>query len=266
MANAVLTEPKSQKKTSPQPTKKKGNSAWGIVILIVLIGVCAALGIMVYSKHNAGADSINNAKESGLAAGMTAYENAKVQAANEVYQAYYDSSYSYAEKKHHVSNHVLINIEEVTEVNRLDVLEASYNTVAVENSKDNDSGTFSWLSMTGSAVYYVNLDTAEYIIDQPRSTVIVRLSKPAFEYRQIDEIDELATHTKHKVLNGSVADGSSIANDLIQKGNDEIQSELAGNQENPIKAQEAAKVLITSLVKQANPEIHDLHVSVEFME
>lgn len=160
----------------------------------------------------------------------------------------------------------MITIEKIEEVNNLEVLEVRRNTVVVESSDNNDSGTFSWLSMTGSAVYVVNLDMAEYLIDQRRSSVTIRVPKPVFEYRQIDKIVNLATHTEKKLKNGSIAEGEEIAQKLIKEGNETIRAELQADQESPQKAQEAAVKMITSLVRQTNPEVHDLHVNVEFME
>ena len=112
----------------------------------------------------------------------------------------------------------------------------------------------------------VNLNTAEYVIDQQRSSVIVRIPKPTFEYRPIEEVEELITNTKHHLQNGSIKEGETITQDLIKKGNEEIRSELKANQENLPKAKESAVSLITSLVKQANPEIPNLQVIVEFMD
>ena len=259
MPNAVIVAPEEQKQLPPTKPKKR-KVKWPIFIIGILPWTFA-----IYQCQKTQILNIDTASK-GLTAGMNAYEKTKEQSADEVYQSYYDSSYHYAEKKNHVSNQTLITITKVEEINQLEVLEVSQNTVETESSENNASGTFTWLSMTGSAVYVVNLNTAEYVIDQQRSSVIVRIPKPTFEYRPIEEVEELITNTKHHLQNGSIKEGETITQDLIKKGNEEIRSELKANQENLPKAKESAVSLITSLVKQANPEIPNLQVIVEFMD
>lgn len=263
MPNAVLIAQEKQKQLPPTKPKKKKNGIASIVFSLLIISFSF---IIAFHFINTGDEIMLDTASKGYSAGKEAYENAKTQAAEEVYQNYYDSSYTYAERKNHVSNLTLITITQVEKINQLEVLKVSKNTVVVENSSDNASGTFSWLSLTGSAVYVVNLDMAEYLIDQHRSTVIVRIPKPTFEYQSINEIDNLTTHTKKKINNGSINEGETIAQNLINKGNEELLSELQADQDSPQKAKESAVSLITSLVKQANPEIPNLQVTVEFMD
>ena len=262
MTNAVIME-REKKKASPvkAPKKKKSN---GFVIGLTIAGVCigGTAGVLAYKKWSNANDLVVASATAGYEAGMEAYESAKNQAASEVYQEYYDNSYYYAEKKNHVSNNVLITIDSVEEINRLEVLEVSANTVVTEES----SNSFAWFSFTGSAVYYVDLNTADYIIDQQRSTVVVRLSKPVLDYRGLNEVENLMSKTKSILSNGSIANGEKIADSLIKKGDEQIQKELQEEQDNPQKAKEAAISFITSLVMQTNPDVPDIHVVVEFME
>ena len=241
-------------------------SGGDIAILIVSALIIIAAGIWTFLNVKDGNDQEAAAAQEAIPVGFSAYHEAEEQTASEVYLQYYKASAQNAEHAYHVSSYEEISIERLEELNDLDVLEVSQTEVVIEDSANNDSGTFCWLSVTGSAVYQVNMDMAEILADDARGAVTVRIPAPQLAYRGLDEVEELATHTQYTFFNnGSIAEGTAIADELIKEGDRKVYEALCADQDSPERAKASAQALIRSLVKEANPDIPDLAVEVEVM-
>lgn len=66
----------------------------------------------------------------------------------------------------------------MAKLSRLEVLRDSDSEFVIENAKDNDQNIPSWLEVQGIGVFTADLEAAEFIRDDVRQYVLVRLWKP----------------------------------------------------------------------------------------
>ncbi len=141
----------------------------------------------------------------GSGAAMSAYTAKKDEVSQETYDMFYGKIYDAAESAHHVSNDVTISIGSLQEENRLEVLKVS--DVVYEITENEQSGSAignilsgifnrtvdSWLKVPGSGVYTVDMETAEFIIDNDHRYVLVRMMEPELSEFSIDygNVEEL---------------------------------------------------------------------------
>ncbi len=194
----------------------------------------------------------------GSNAASNSYENAFNTEKEETYSKYYDQ----AEKKYHVSNEIKISIGRLMETSKLEVLRVSDVEYAISN--DDEYGITSWLEVPGSGTYVVNLQEAEYIIDDERDHVLVRVPYPEITNITIDYANVNKLLFKNNLLNDSIKVGEDLARRQLSSADMLIKKEFASNESFYKNAQEAARSTIQCMVKQLNPEIANLEVDVEF--
>lgn len=216
----------------------------------------------------------------GAAAAGNAFTLAKDAEADQVRQAFYETSYDAAEKAHHVSNRVSISIGDLCETQKLEVLavtEVSYQENTPEEKEgvqgviSDITGLFnkdliSWLEIPGSGVFTVNLQLGEFIIDNERQSVLIRIPGPELTNFTLDYEDvEILYFEAGGVFKNSVKFGAAKAREQLQDAQLEMQQSVSNNQVLYKRAEESAENMLIRLVKALNPQLPELTVQVEFL-
>ena len=135
---------------------------------------------------------------------------------------------------------------------------------SIVGSSDNSNNITSWLEVPGQGTYVVNLQAAEFIVDDERSYVLVRVPYPELTNISIDYANVRKLFFKNDLFDDSYKVGEDLASQQLRSADSLIKKEFTSNQHFYLSAQKAAISTIQCLVKQLNPEVTDLTVDVEF--
>lgn len=228
----------------------------GIDSLIVLLVVFAAAAIVLWSQFLSRASNAAN----------TAYQTARKDESETVYADYYQNSYTSAEAKFHVKNRVTINVESLSTEPKLEVLRVSDVEYAIVDSEEDGGNVSSWLEIPGIGIFTVDLSAGEFIVDESRERVLVRVPQPKLTQLTLDyeNIKELFWNQGYR--NYSYRDGENLAQSQLNEGYMQLQNYMNSNEKLFLNAKDSAVNMITFLVKELNPAIPDLQVEVEFMD
>lgn len=205
---------------------------------------------------------VKGGREAFVATYKDACENERIA----TYQKKYEEYKAAAEEKYHVANRVSIYVGSLQEEQKLEVLAVSDVEFIVENKTDNSSNITSWLEVPGNGTFVVDLKAGEYIVDEERANVLVRVPYPELVNVQIDYDNVQKLLFKDEVLNESYKVGEKLAKQQLDKAYVLLTKEFTSNQNYYLNAQEAAKHAIETLVMQLNPEVPNLTVDVEFYD
>lgn len=240
------------------PSHKNGSwIAWTIILALVLVAIAvASIYVIRYSITN----GVSTAKESFL----SSYNAAK----DETYNQFHDFAFQYSEAKHHVRNEISISIHAVKEKSALEVLYVSDVVYIISDSEDTKSGTTAWLKVPGTGVFTVNLAAAEYVIDNDRHSVLVRVPQPYLDSKNI-AIDAEKTEILHFTENvwsidNSVGSGEKLILKQLSEAKQRIQEDFEANEQYAKFAEASAEDMIAALIRGINLDIADLEVRVEF--
>ena len=259
-------------KNLPEADRINGNTRGkfvigALVISAVLLCTCV---YMIIDTFTVGANAANDS-----------FGTAKDEAIDEVYQIFYDKSFEAAEKEHHVSNNVSITIGDLREEQKLEVLKVSEVTYETPQPKDqggfeglitNITGVFSadvisWLEVPGNGVFTVNLQASEFIIDEERGYVLIRVPNPELTEFAIDyENVELLLFEEGGAFKNSAKYGVDKAIEQLQSAELTMMQKVNNNQEFYKRARESTEKMLVNLIKQLNPQVDDLTVQVEFID
>ena len=256
----VPTENVPQNQSSPKPSVRKGAKAQknikkhgltvSIILLVVLLAACLFL---LKDSINVGANALKDS-----------YSLAYATEKNAAYQELYQGAFDRAESKYHVSNKVLISVASFEESEKLEVLEANHVEFITENRDDNTSNVTAWIEVTGKGTFVVDLQAAEFIVDNEHRYVLVRIPYP--ELTNVTITQAIQKLFKDDFWNGSYSDGVHLAIDQLNDADMRIKKALMSNQYIYKNAQSVAVSMIKNLVLELNPDIPDLTVEVEFMD
>lgn len=224
------------------------------LLAICLCIILASISIYLFvTTMNVGANALVDSFDSSY---LTERENTK-----EVIKAAFFNS---AERKYHASNRITIFIGDITEEQKLEVLEVSDVEFIVEDRKDNSSNICSWLEVPGKATFVIDLQAAEFIVDNDRAYVKVRVPYPELSNVTIDYANVNKLLFKDDIFNGSYKEGEDLAKQQLEQADLLIKKEFISNQNFYMNAQKSATTTIVNRVKQWNPEVQDINVEVEF--
>lgn len=204
----------------------------------------------------------------GIKAGAEAltvhYENAYSGEKDKAYQIMYNNAFEKAEKKYHVSNRGVISIKNLEEISRLEIIKANDVEFITENRNENSGKITAWLEVTGEGTFVIDLQAAEFIIDDEHQYVLVRVPHPTLTDVSITDTQKRFFEDDWK--NGSYREGVELAQKQRNEASMRIQKSLMANQYVYLNAKSVAESMIQNLVKQFNPDIPELKVEVEFMD
>lgn len=229
--------------------KRKGGLLFWLIELMIVIAI-VYVGIRVFLNISSHISS--------------SYESAFSEAQEAAYQNQYWNYYKKAEEAYHVANRVTISVGQIKEQAKLEVLRVT----DVEYVIEKENGlirTNAWIEVPGKCIYTVDLQAAEFIVDNARSYVLVRAPYPerteiTIDYQNIKEL----LFVGDKWIDGSNKRGEELARKQISEADILIKKEFASNQQYYISAQKAAQTIIEYMVCGFNPEVKNLKVEVEF--
>jgi len=105
---------------------------------------------------------------------------------------------------------------------------------------------------------------AEFIVDNARAHVSVRLPYPELTNVAIDYSNVKKILFKDDVFNGSYKQGEELAMKQLGQGDLLIKKEFASNEHFYLNAQETAISTIQCLIRELNPKVENLTIDVEF--
>lgn len=228
----------------------------GITVALIVFVVLAFLCVYLVR------DTINI----GASALAENYSSAYLSEKDTAYKAQYQSYYEVAEKEYHVSNEVSIYIGDLKEEEKLEVLKVSDVEFIIEDKGDNSGNMVSWLEVPGEGTFVVDLKASEFIIDNERHYVLVRVPYPELTNVMIEYANVNKLLFKDDLFNGSYREGEELATQQLGEADLLIKKEFLSNQNFYLSAQKAAKSMISNLVKRLTPDVPDLTVVVEFIE
>ncbi len=217
----------------------------------------------------------------GTGAVMDSFSIAKDETAEKVYQLFYEKSYDASEKAHHVCNNVSISIGNLKEEQKLEVLRISDVTYETPDPKSQnwfdgliasitgmfDAEVVSWLEVPGNGIFTVNLQVGEFIIDEERQYVLIRIPSPELTEFAIDyENVELLLFEKGGAFKNSAKCGIDKAVEQLQNAKLTMMQKVNNNQEFYKRARKSTEKMLVNLVKQLNPQLPDLRVEIEFID
>lgn len=243
------TEKTSKKSTKKLNFFKKHATTISIPVLVVLAALCLWLLKDIISI---GAKALINNY-------VVAFETEKKAA----YDEFYDRAFDKAKKNYHVSNRMVISINSLEKYNKLEVLKANHVEFITEDRDSNLGNVTAWLEVTGEGTFVVDLKAAEFIVDNYRRYVLVRIPYP--ELTNVIVTNTIKRFFKDDWKNGSYDEGVDLALKQQNEAGVRIHKALMSNQYIYNSAQDVAKNIIENLVKQFNTEIPDLTVEVEFI-
>lgn len=236
--------------------KKRGSwLSWTIILLALL------LSIVLISAY-----SIKRSFSFGLETTMDSFNENYQSAEESTYSTYYEVAAKEAEKDNHASNRGTINIDNVKKELKLKALTVSDVVFSDRESSETVSGTATCVKVTGEGSFTVDLTPAEFVVDNRREYVLVRVPKPVLspDDIRIDAVETMWFSENKLNSNNSVKTGAQLAYDQIAEAKELIMDDLSGNEQFSKIAEKYAGTMITTMMKTFNPEIPDITIKVEF--
>ena len=244
--------------TKAMPTRRGLGDKWIVwtaILAVMLIVICAAALLAVRQSITAG---VNSARDEFTAA----YGDAR----SAEYTKFKEKAYEIAEKTHHVSNDVTISLNAVKEKSNLEVLKISDVVYIIDDGKENDSGTISWLKVNGTGVFTVDLKAAEYLVDNSRCRVMIRVPTPVLDNKNIsiDDFESLLFNENKWEPSNSIKNGEELAREQLSEAQSKMQEDFEANENYSKLAKSLTESMLRTLIQSLNPDIPDLEVDVEF--
>ena len=227
---------------------------WAIILLLVLIVAALIYGTVALYL---------NAAKYGAQTALLSYKAAEADSSESAYISTYDSAFSSTEEKWHLSNQATINIRGFSTTEKLEVLTVSYVDIITNDNKGNES----WLLVPGKGVFTVDLRMCEFMFDNDRKYVCVRIPKPELTECSIDsENVQQLLFDDGGVFSRSIGAGVELVMSQRREASEKIQAEFLNNPSYYQSAKLAAQNIMEYLIKEFNLDIPDLVVEVEIME
>lgn len=229
--------------------KKKKLSASQMLFWIAFVMLTAVIGVSLYFLFLKKPLDMENAYNSGR---------------QEAYDKYFQVAFDYAEEKNHVSNYGIINIEDVREMSRLEVLKVSDTEFVIEDAEDNDQNITSWIEVRGIGIFTVDLTLAQFAADSSRGYVLVRIPWPELTECRVEETGKQLWKNDWK--NDKIGDGVRLSQAQLGEGQKLLEDSIRSSRRFYDAATESAEWMVQLLVRQWNPQIPDLVIKVEFAD
>lgn len=244
--------PKKQAKPKKKASSQKTPVAISLMAVLIIL--------MAFGSYAL----IKSGIEVGTSALMNSYSVAYASEKNSAYQAVYQSAYNRAKKNYHVSNTVVVSLGNLEELQKLEVLRANDVEFITEDRDNNSGNVTAWLEVEGEGTFVIDLQAAEFIIDNDRRYVLARIPNP--ELTNINIIKTTRRLFADDWMDGSYREGVDLALKQRNEASLQIQKALLSNQYIFSNAQDVAIGMVENLIRQFNSDIPDLTVKVEFMD
>lgn len=223
-------------------------------IIFLMIFNVFLIGISGYLLSQAGKAAVSGIEE--------AYGSRYQEVLENTAQEYYNWAFRIAEEENHSSSRVTISIGDIQEEARLEVLRVSDVEFIVHDEDDFKR----WLAVPGDGVFTVDMTESEFLIDDVRQMVIVRLPEPRLTSDRIESKDIEIYDLEKGGSNGNYSTGISAAEKDIAEGREKIRNEFLSNQEYLLSAEQSAELIIKNFILSLNPNAEELKIVVEFVK
>lgn len=248
----------------PQKNKHLSNNQ------VIVASICIIALLIIATVY-----LLLDAVKIGAIAANDKYQSQKQIVSNQVKDKFHDIGAA----QHHVSNRISISLGNIREQMKLEVLrvsEVDYQTkddaktlLQMLSGKLSDlfgPNIVSWLEVPGYGVFTVDLQSAEFIIDEARQYVLIRVPFPELSDFTIDYKNVVSLNFEDSgIFKGSAAVGEDLAREQLQNAELTMLQKVKGNQDFYKSACNSAETILKALVLELNPKIPDLAVEVEFM-
>lgn len=207
------------------------------------------------------------------------YHSAKDTAKQETEESFYNAVFELSESAHHLSNDITIQIQGITEIRNLEVLNVFLTDYQVWPEQATSGGVLdivvdpligdaeAWIRFDGIGIFTVSLQNADFILDEQRKSVLVRVPSPVMERVLIQQDEDDVLYTSDAGLFNNASDtGQQLVLSLTQKAQQDMTAKARSNPEYYAQAKASAEKTITQLIKNLNPDLPDLTVEVEFID
>ena len=207
------------------------------------------------------------------------YHSAKDTAKQETEESFYNAVFELSESAHHLSNDITIQIQGITEIRNLEVLNVFLTDYQVWPEQETSGGVLdivvdpligdaeAWIRFDGIGIFTVSLQNADFILDEQRKSVLVRVPSPVMERVLIQPDEDDVLYTSDAGLFNNASDtGQQLVLSLTQKAQQDMIAKARSNPEYYAQAKASAEKTITQLIKNLNPDLPDLIVEVEFID
>ena len=196
-----------------------------------------------------------------------AFDREKAKAEESVYNSFYEQGFTVAEANYHVKNRGVISLGIIRETANLEVLSVSDIAYMIENPGSENKNIQSWLEVPGTGVFTVNLAAGEFLVDDERSMVFVRVPKPELlpENINIDHANVNVLRFSSNAWQSSIRDGEALAGKQMNEARSKIQEDISTNLDYYEYAVKSAGTLIENLIRSLNSDVPDLQVEIEFL-
>ena len=222
------------------------------VVGLLLVIVAIVLGGSAFSR--------------GAKAVKKAFDREKAIAEESVYHSFYEQGFTVAEANYHVQNRAVISLGNIRETANLEVLSVSDIAYMIENPSSENKNIQSWLEVPGTGVFTVNLSAGEFLVDDERSMVFVRVPKPELlpENINIDHANVNVLRFSSNAWQSSIRDGEALAGKQMNEARSKIQEDISTNLDYYEYAVKSAGTLIENLIRSLNSDVPNLQVEIEF--
>ena len=129
------------------------------------------------------------------------------------------------------------------------------------------SDIVSWVEVPGHGIFTVDLKSAEFVIDNRREHVIIRVPRPELTNFTIDYADvKLLLIEDNGLIKNSAKTGEDIIREQLQSAELSMRQNTSSNQAFIESACDNAERILKTMAKQLNPESSDLTVEVLFFD
>ncbi|MBQ6505394.1 MAG: DUF4230 domain-containing protein [Flexilinea sp.] len=202
----------------------------------------------------------------GSRAVKQAFDREREAAEESVYHSFYEQGFKAGEEEYHVKNRAVITLGNIRETANLEVLSVSDIAFMIEDPSSENKNIQSWIQVPGTGVYTVDLAAGEFLVDDERSMVFVRIPKPELLPMNIsiDHANIEILRFESNVWKSSVRDGEQLAGKQLNEARTRIQEDISSNLQYYEFAEKSARSLLENLIRAVNSEIPDLKVEIEF--
>ena len=252
MENKSLTKNTNEESIIKSIVRKE---RWKVILLAAAILLLITATIFIFLGFTNGSQAVKRA-----------FDKEKEIAENSVYHQFYEQGFAAGEEEYHVKNRAVIKLGNIRETANLEVLSISDIAFMIENPNNENKNVQSWLEVPGTGIYTVNIAAGEFLIDEERLMVFVRIPKPELlpENINIDHANVKVLRFSSNALLSSVRDGEQLAGKQLNEARTKIQEDINSNLQFYEYAEKSAASILENLIRSINSEIPELKVQIEF--
>lgn len=238
-----------------QPKKKKNTffkvlCKHQLVIFICLLILLVAVNVVMFLLT--------------LNLGGSAFSNSYKTNNDETKKEVHEDGYEHGHEETEINAYEIISVDNVQKVKKLDVLTVLAQEYVIDD-ETSLKGHIEWFRVKGYGTYSINLEGAEFVVDNANNYVFAKVARSTLEKTKYDEYELLATIDNSHELIKNQSTGANAGINQIHMFEEAISKHFENNNQAQDRVDEAGKKSIEELIKKSNPQVEDLVVKVEYI-